>query len=91
MKPRNLDRRQDTTDDQRSRDQILGDLGVEVGAAGDDDGRSDDTSQHGECVLKSEEEREENGHAILETEEGSALLGFLHEWQVGPEEKCWAR
>jgi hypothetical protein len=43
-------------------------------------------------VLESEEQGEENGHAVLEAEEGGAAFGFLEEGKVGFEEEgCWDR
>ena len=89
MEPRDLDGRQDPGHDQRRRHEVLGVVRAQGGAAlaGDDDGRGDDARQHGEGMLEAEEEGEEDGHLVVEAEEGGGLFGSRHEWEVGREEE----
>lgn len=85
----NLDGRQNATDDQRSRNQVLLVVRREVDTAltGQNNGRSHDTGQHGQSVLESEQESQHNGHGIVQPEEGACATSLLDEWNVGSEEE----
>jgi hypothetical protein len=50
MEAGNLDRRKDTADNEGGRNKVLGGFRVEVRGSRNDDGGSDDTSQHSECL-----------------------------------------
>lgn len=58
-----------------------------MSSIGQDDWRRNDTSKHGECVLKSKEKGEEDRHTIVKTEEGCRTASLLHEWQIGLEQE----
>lgn len=89
MESCDLDQRQQATDDQRSRDEVLLDIGFQVraGFAAEDDGRCDDARQHGERVLEPEDERKNHWHLIVEAEEGRSASSLLAEWQARCEEE----
>ena len=80
MESGDLDGGQDPGDDQGGGYEILGTVCSQSGASltGDDDGRGDDAGQHGQCVLEAQEQSEEDGHAVVETEERSGLFRLLH-------------
>ena len=90
MESRNLDSRKNTADNQGSRNEVLGDISIEIGGRRNYYRRGYDTGQHGKSVLKSKEESENYRHAILEAEKGSTTLRLLHERQVGLEEEGYA-
>lgn len=89
METGDLNARQDARDDQSRGDEILLLLGDQVGTstATDNNGRSDDPSQHGQSMLKSKKHSKKDGHLVIETEEWTSLGALLHEGQVRSEQK----
>lgn len=89
MEAGDLDGGQDAADDQRGRDKVLLVVYGEVDAtlAGQDNGRCHDTGQHCQSVLKAEQESQNDGHAVVQSEEGGRPTILLEERNVGAEEK----
>ena len=85
-----MDHGQKAGNDEGARDEVLRLFGGEVGTtcSGEDDGRGDDASQHGERVLETEDKGEEDGHPVVEAEEDGGPVDLPHEGQVGPEEEA---
>lgn len=87
----NLHRTEDTAHDERSRHEILllANFEIRTSGTGEQDGRRDDTGQHGEGVLEAEEDSEDERHLVIETEEGPGGRGAIatpEEGDVGAEE-----
>jgi len=87
VKSGNLDRRKNTANDQRGRDQITLHIRSEIGGSGKNDGWSNDACQHSQCVLETEQESKKNGHAIMQSEERRSASLPLHEWEIGSEKE----
>lgn len=87
MKARDLDRRQNATHDERRRHQIALLVAREIGSVGEDNRRRNDTCQHGERVLKAQEQGEKNGHFVVQAEEWCCAALLFHKGEVGLEEK----
>lgn len=89
----NLDGAEYAAHDEGGRHEILLVSAREVGAGGarEEDGRGDDAREHGQGVLESEEHGQDEGHLVVEAEEGAGRrLASLatEEGDVGPEEGC---
>lgn len=58
-----------------------------MGGVCEDDGRRDDASQHGEGMLESEEQGEQDGHAVVKTEEWCCSSRSPHKGKVRPKQE----
>ena len=77
-----LDGREDTAHDERGGDQILrrGRSKIHAALSRDDDGGSDDPRQHGQRVLETEDQSQDNGHTLVESEERCCSLDSPEKW-----------
>ena len=87
MKAGDLDGRQYTAHNQRGRNKISLLIWSQVGCIGENDGRSDDTSQHSKRMLETKEKSQEYWHAIMEAKKGCCSTLLLHERKVGLEQE----
>jgi hypothetical protein len=83
-----LNRRENTANDQRGRHQISLYLRKQIGGACQNDRRCDHTSQHRESMLKPKERGKKKRHLVIKAEEGRCSTVLLHEWKIGLEEEC---
>jgi len=89
MEPGDLNHGEKARNNKGSGDEVLRLLSRQVGttSTGQDDGRRDDTSQHGQGMLESEQDSQHNGHAVVEAEERWWTIRLLHEGEVWPEKE----
>lgn len=85
MKSGNLDQGQEARDDQGGRHEILLRGRGEVGRSREDDGRRDDARQHGQGMLKAQQQGEEYGQLVVESKKGGSLSLPSHKGDVGRE------
>ena len=88
MEARDLDRGEDTTDDERRAHKVLLLRPNEVGRACEDDWRRYDTGKHRQSMLEAKEKRQEDRHAVVETEERRSSSLTLHERDLRLEQEC---
>ncbi|KAG7797726.1 hypothetical protein KL929_002569 [Ogataea haglerorum] len=81
-----LDRRQQTRDDERARHQVLLLVGIQVGESANDDWRRGDTGQHRQGMLESEQEAQHDRDLVVEPKERLDFFGALHKWQTWGEQ-----
>jgi hypothetical protein len=89
MESRDLNGRQNTTDNQTGRDKILLVVVGQMGSTGttEDKRWSDDTCQHGQGMLKTEYKGEKYGHFVVEAKEWASKILAAHERDIGLEEE----
>lgn len=80
-----LDSREQARADQGGRYKVLGDIGLKIGDATNDDWGSNYASQHGKRVLEPEDHTQKERHVTLEREKGLVVVSF-EERQIWREE-----
>ena len=82
MEAGDLDGREDTAHDERGGDQILrrGRSKIHAALSRDNDGGSDDARQHGQRVLETEDQSQDSGHTLVESEERCCSLDSPEKW-----------
>lgn len=89
MEPGDLDHGEATGYDEGGRDEVLLVCQAQVGtgSAAHEHGRCDNTSQHGNGMLETQQHGQQDGHLVVEAEEGRILGDPLHEGEVGAEQE----
>ena len=87
MKPGDLNSREDTTDNERCRNEIALLVCRKMSSIGQDDRWRYNTSQHSKCMLKSKKQSQKHRHTVMETEERCRTTSLLHKGKVGLEKE----
>lgn len=88
MEASDLDASENAADDQSRRYQVLGLFVREIHTARHDPGRADDTPQHSEGMLDTQQHGQDNGDLVVEAEEGHRARCLLEKGDVRQEESA---